>query len=345
VFVSGEHSTADLFIRVSIDANWITGEHSTVDLVTEILISADITTGEHSSADLVNEILLSIDSITGEHSVADLVTEILLSIDSITGEHSVADLVTEILISADFITGEHSTADLFIRVSIDANWITGEHSTADLVTEILISADVTTGEYILPFSLTSDTNFNFVCSYSPPVGNVDFSFPEVPCVVHRFEFNFFDGQNAFVDISTYQLGMVVDGYSGEYATADLEIEIFGMVVDGYSGENLTIGLRSEVSLGFNFIVGETFTTSLYMKSHGGSDLEVIDIIDSRKSITITVKINGQIFSKTFKDIETINLINICVKCDILKVEQRQINLSINKIICNPVNYIECYLKM
>jgi len=159
--------------------------------------------------------------------------------------------------------------------------------------------------------------FNFISENEPDL----ITEPLKPCSLAPFDIATFGLRSYSLNISV--LGLLPSCQtclilSGECSQIDLIVPSNGIELDisCSTGECSQIDLivpSNGIELDISCSTGECSQIDLIKKNYGASQLQVIDIIDSRRNITFTILINKHIFTKTFK-IPSIILSNIQIQC-------------------------------
>ena len=136
--------------------------------------------------------------------------------------------------------------------------------------------------------------FNFISENEPDL----ITEPLKPCSLAPFDI-------ATFGLRSYSLNISVLGLLPSCQTC--------LILSGECSQIDLIVPSNGIELDISCSTGECSQIDLIKKNYGASQLQVIDIIDSRRNITFTILINKHIFTKTFK-IPSIILSNIQIQC-------------------------------
>lgn len=335
----------DRFCPTEFELISFTGQTVSSDLDTLVLLEQDHFAGEIVTSDLNTLISLSQDQFTGQRIDTSLFTLISLSQDHTTGQTVSSALDTLVLLKQDYFVGERVDTDLNTVSSLLIPCFNGTVLSFEIIKQ-----------YIPP----NPIDFVFFCPYNIQHNEQDFIFPEPGCSLFNIvsgettevnlktfgldtiEFDFYSGSQLLSDLSLSSC------FSYEHTSGTLlEIDISQSVIfdlENISGSELTIELsKSEVfdldqydgsifdlnltveytqSLDFDSYSGQSANFDLITKtvSYGGSELEVININDSRRNVTVSIKHKGYewkqvllIESITFESIQVMSQLNKSIK--------------------------------
>lgn len=136
--------------------------------------------------------------------------------------------------------------------------------------------------------------FNFISENEPDL----ITEPLQPCSLAPFDI-------ATFGLRSYSLNISVLGLLPSCQTC--------LILSGECSQIDLIVPSNGIELDISCSTGECSQIDLIKKNYGASQLQVIDIIDSRRNITFAILINKHIFTKTFK-IPSIILSNIQIQC-------------------------------
>jgi hypothetical protein len=189
-----------------------------------------------------------------------------------------------------------------------------------ILNNIDTGSEITLDQLLVPVRVyfpSSENDFSFFCDYSPPVGNINFIFPDSPCS-SLGEFDFYSG--VYSDIEKIIIGdFILDGYLGQtlldfelatylllpietsYSGSELDLSIYTYTLldsDSYSGEELNTDLTVPVILTFDSDAysGEELNSSLAISYILSSDSYSGEELNSSLEIYLSIPLSIDSYS-------------------------------------------------